>query len=174
MAGTRKKKVTDPKLGRVAKKAEAAGTKVSHNAAKTASLGNAPLNRNQSYTSDGAMTQGYKSAKQAAADGTYKNGYTKTSTSSKYGRLAIDLGNGKTDTKNAMTWSFDLPKNERGTRKNGRSTTVNRRKRDYDVRVGLNNDARSPEAIARLRSMGLSDAEIGIGSSRGGRALATG
>ena len=171
----KKKKETDPNLGRIARKAEAAGTKVSHTSAKKASLGNAPLNRNQSYTSDGAMTQGYKSAKQAAADGTYKNGYTKTSTSSKYGRLAIDLGNGKTDTKNAQTWSFDLPKDERTkNRKNGRSMTVNRRKRDYDVRVGLNNDQRSPEAIARLRAAGLSDAEIGIGSNRGGRALATG
>lgn len=173
MAGTRRQKTVDPKLGKVAKKAEAAGTKVKHLAAKKASLGNAPLNRNQSYTSDGAMTQGYKTARQAAADGTYKTGYTKTATSSKNGRLAVDLGNGKTDTKNAMTWSFDLPKNERtDKRKNGRTSTVNRRKRDYDVRVGLNNDARSAEAIQRLRDAGLSDAEIGIGA--GGRALATG
>lgn len=32
---------------------------------------------------------------------------------------------------------------------------VTRRKQDYDIRVGMNNDQRSPEAIQRLRDMGI-------------------
>lgn len=32
---------------------------------------------------------------------------------------------------------------------------INRRQRDYDMRKAMNNDQRSPEAIARLRAMGI-------------------
>ena len=48
------------------------------------------------------------------------------------------------------------------------------RQRDYYVRVGLNNDQRSEESIARLRAAGMTNEEIGIGGGNGRYALTTG
>lgn len=102
-------------------------------------------------------------------------------------------------TKNAKTNLF-TPKNDDGTavldskgnkrqsgthKVDGRQVSqANRRTRDYYVRVGLNNDKRSPEALARLeatlRANGASEDEITALTGRGNgnpapwRAVSTG
>lgn len=125
---------------------------------------------------------------------TQKNKYggKGVATNSPNGRMAIEVreGNsGKTtyDTKNATTNLFTDKEN--GNQAGRRNLTAkqkaegqkawqgNRRQRDYLVRVGLNNDERSPEAIQRLRNLGLTDDEIGVGGGGAGggwRGLATG
>lgn len=114
----------------------------------------------------------------------------------KNGRLGVvqrDENGNKTgvSTKNAMTNLFtvknsDGTKSQSGTHKvNGRSVSqANRRTRDYYTRVGLNNDQRSPEALARLeatlRANGASEDEITALTGRGNgnpapwRAVSTG
>lgn len=75
-------------------------------------------------------------------------GYTRT----RSGRMSA---NGK-NTKGALTWTF-TEKDENGNtvRQSGRSRIASRRQREYDVRNAMNNDQRSPEAIQRLRDMGI-------------------
>ena len=118
------------------------------------------------------------------------NNLTQDVTRSKNGLLAVNE-NGKVNTKNAETNLFtDKDKGKQsGTRRDKQTGKItskgNRRQRDYYVRVGLNNDQRSPEAMQRLRdtyrSMGMSEAEINaeLGGGRGSAgsgwgALATG
>lgn len=190
---TRKPKRTAELGQKLDEKLRGKGVKVKHyNVTK---VGNTPYHtRTDGRSSMGAMNQNYQDGR-----------YTADSTTSKGGKLAVAKRdeNGRligTDTKNAKTNLF-TPKNDdgtavldskgnkrqSGTRKgeNGRMTSeANRRQRDYYVRVGLNNDKRSPEALARLeatlRANGASEDEITALTGRGNgnpapwRAVSTG
>lgn len=131
----KKPKVTDPVLGKVAKKAEAAGTKVKHVNAIKKTANDIGKNPNGSWTSNGSLNQGYdKETKQ----------FTKTTTQTKSGRMAVE---GSTRA-GGLRHSATLAEEDRtGNAKLGRGgKLVTRRQRYGDLRQAFNNV--SPEVMA--------------------------
>lgn len=178
----RKPKKTDPKMEKLVGKIKASGTKVKQYVVDSdrSRMNVEGKEKNPHVLTDGRSSAGIQ---------TQRNQYggRGVATNSPNGRMAIEVKNGNTgkityDTKNARTNLFTDKENgnQAGRRKltakqkaaGEKAHQGNRRQRDYLVRVGLNNDQRSEESIQRLRDMGLTDEEIGIGNS--GRALTTG
>ena len=102
---------------------------------------------NQTFTS-GARSTSFDADNPTAMKNAWDSGQNvQTYTRSKSGKLSA--GGGKAG---GLTWTMTDKDNGR---QSGRSKLANRRQRDYDVRKGLNNDQRSPEALARLARMGI-------------------
>lgn len=150
----------------LADKQKKAGVKVAHNKVKAAGPGRNTLNRNQAYTSDGTLSQGYnKDTKQ----------FEKTATSTRSGLLAVE---GSNSTKGARTWTF-TPKNDDGSpiinektgkaRQSGRSQTATRTQRTYDTKAGLNNI--SPKVVQAWLDNGMAREVEGGGLDVGGNII---
>lgn len=123
-------------------KLERAGKKVKHVNAKTRVIGRDTLNANQSYTSDGRLSQAYNQDTKQFEKGT---------TSTKAGLMAVE---GSKNTKGAKTWTYtnrDMEGNLIS--QSGRSQLSDRRQREYDTRKGLNNI--SPKVIQRWLETGI-------------------
>lgn len=102
---------------------------------------------NQAFTS-GARSTSFDADNPTAMKNAWGSGQNvQTYTRSKSGKLSA--GGGKAG---GLTWTMSDKDNDR---QSGRSKPASRRQRDYDVRKGLNNDQRSPEALARLARMGI-------------------
>lgn len=176
----RKPKVTHPSQRKLIDKIKGTGTKVKQYVIDSDRANTGEKNSH-------AMTDGRSSAGLQTQRNQY--GGKGVATTSPNGRMAVEVKTGNTgkvkyDTKNATTNLFTDKDNgnQSGRRKltakqkaaGEKSWQGNRRQRDYYVRVGMNNDQRSPEAIARLRALGMTDAEIGVGGGNGRYALTTG
>ena len=128
---------------KLVKKMKDAGVKVRQVKATTLNFDKVGArNTNQSYSAGGGRSQAY--------DPETKQ-FTKTASSTKSGKLAVE---GSNNTKGAKTWTMtnrDMEGNLIS--QSGRSQLSSRRQREYDVKKGLNNI--SPKVIEAWKENGM-------------------